>query len=68
MGDHSSNGADFTRLRAATMLAELALHATGEHAWSDSFTYDRMAMVDPTCGSGTLLVAYLIPEAVATDS
>ncbi len=59
MGDQSSDGAYFTRPLAATMLAELALHATGEDTWSDRATYDRMAMFDPTCGSGTLLVAYL---------
>ena len=59
MGDQSSDGAYFTRPLAATMLAELALHATSEDAWSELATYDRLSMFDPACGSGTLLVAYL---------
>ena len=59
MGDQSSDGAYFTRPLAATLLAELALHATGEDAWSEQATYDRLSMFDPACGSGTLLVAYL---------
>ena len=59
MGDQRSDGAYFTRPLAATMLAEMALHATGETEWSKKETYNRLAMFDPACGSGTLLVAWL---------
>ena len=59
MGDQRSDGAYFTRPLAATMLSEMALHATGEDGWNDLATYNRMRMFDPTCGSGTLLVAWL---------
>jgi len=59
MGDQSSDGAYFTRPLAATMLAELALHATEETRWNDSAALEKITMFDPTCGSGTLLVAWL---------
>ena len=59
MGDQRSDGAYFTRPLAATMLAEMALHATGETEWGKEETYNRLAMFDPACGSGTLLVAWL---------
>ena len=59
MGNQSSDGAFFTRPIAASMLAELALHATGETDWVNEETWDSLRCFDPACGSGTLLVAML---------
>ena len=59
LGNQASDGAFFTRQSAARLLAELALDATGETAWTDRRTWRRLKMADLACGSGTLLNAYL---------
>jgi hypothetical protein len=59
LGNQASDGAFFTRQSAARLLAELALDATGEAAWTERPTWRRLRMADLACGSGTLLNAYL---------
>ena len=59
LGNQASDGAFFTRQPAARLLAELALDATGETAWGERRTWQRLKMADLACGSGTLLNAYL---------
>ena len=59
MGNQRSDGAFFTRPIAATMLAELALHAKGEIDWLNENNWTKLRTFDPACGSGTLLVAML---------
>ncbi len=59
MGNQKSDGAFFTRPIAASLLSELALHATGESDWSNPNVWDRLRCFDPACGSGTLLVAMI---------
>ena len=59
MGDQAADGAYFTRPHAAVMLAGLAVEALDEEDWSAKETWDRAQVFDPTCGSGTLLTAYL---------
>ena len=59
MGNQHSDGAFFTRPIAATMLAELALYAAGERDWLDEKQWDDLRCFDPSCGSGTILVAML---------
>ena len=56
MGDQASDGAYFTRPVAGTLLAGLALEASGA---SDAETLMHMRVLDPACGSGTLLTAWL---------
>ena len=57
MGHQAADGAYFTRAVPAMMLAELAVEASGETDWCNPETWERMTAFDPTCGSGTLLVA-----------
>ena len=59
LGNQASDGAYFTRQPAARLLAELALDATGETAWTDRKTWKRLRTADLACGSGTLLNAYV---------
>lgn len=58
MGNQAADGAYFTRPIPAMILAELAVEASGEADWLDPKTWRRLSAFDPTCGSGTLLVAY----------
>ena len=59
MGDQAADGAYFTRPHAAVMLGGLAVEALDEEDWSRKETWDRAQVFDPTCGSGTLLTAFL---------
>ena len=59
MGNQKSEGAFFTRPISATMLAELALQASGFNNWLDEKSWDQLRCFDPSCGSGTLLVAMM---------
>ena len=59
MGDQAADGAYFTRPHAAVMLGGLAVEALDEGDWSAKETWDRALVFDPTCGSGTLLTAFL---------
>ena len=59
MGDQVADGAYFTRPPAAVMLGGLAIEALDEEDWSAKETWDRAQVFDPTCGSGTLLTAFL---------
>ena len=59
MGDQAADGAYFTRPHAAVMLGGLAIEALDEEDWSAKETWNRAQVFDPTCGSGTLLTAYL---------
>jgi len=59
MGDQAADGAYFTRPHAAVMLSGLALEALNEEDWSAKETWSRAQVFDPTCGSGTLLTAFL---------
>ncbi len=59
MGNQASDGAYFTRPIAASLAARLTLDAVGDLNWSDSTTWSRYKIVDPACGSGTLLAAML---------
>ena len=59
MHDRASDGAYFTRPEAGALLARLALHATDETDFTDGKIVDRLRILDPACGSGTLLQAWL---------
>lgn len=59
MHDRASDGAYFTRPEAGALLAELALHATDETDFTKGDIVSRLHALDPTCGSGTLLQAWL---------
>ena len=59
MGDQAADGAYFTRPHAAALLGGLAVEALDEGDWSAKETWDRAEVFDPTCGSGTLLTAFL---------
>ena len=59
MHDRASDGAYFTRTEAGALLAGLALHATDETNFANGKTVSRLRALDPTCGSGTLLQAWL---------
>ena len=59
MHDRASDGAYFTRPEAGALLAGLALHATEETDFENGKIVDRLRALDPTCGSGTLLQAWL---------
>ena len=59
MHDRASDGAYFTRPEAGALLAGLALHATDETNFTNGKTVSRLRALDPTCGSGTLLQAWL---------
>ena len=58
MGDRKSDGAFFTRPVAALMLASLALDAYGEIDWTNpNGERKKLRVLDPACGSGTMLTA-----------
>ncbi|MDD9997625.1 MAG: hypothetical protein OXQ89_07745, partial [Rhodospirillaceae bacterium] len=59
MGNQASDGAFFTRPVAAAVAARLTLDACGEADWRDSEVWRAHKIVDPACGSGTLLAAML---------
>ena len=59
MHDRASDGAYFTRPEAGALLAGLALHATDETDFTNGKIVDRLRVLDPACGSGTLLQAWL---------
>ena len=59
MGNQRADGAFFTRPIAATMLAELALSASGDRNFLDEESWDSLRCFDPACGSGTILVAMM---------
>ena len=59
MHDRASDGAYFTRPEAGALLAGLALHATDETNFTNGKIVSRLRALDPTCGSGTLLQAWL---------
>ena len=58
LGSAKSDGAFYTNNLSAIMLARLAL---GEELvdWSDSESVSRLRIIDPACGTGTLLMASL---------
>ena len=58
MGDQASDGAYFTKPVAAMMLGELMAEALEVEDWTTKRAWDKAACFDPTCGSGTLLVAF----------
>ena len=59
MHDRASDGAYFTRPEAGALMAGLALQATDEGDFTDARDVGRLRALDPTCGSGTLLQAWL---------
>ena len=59
MHDRASDGAYFTRPEAGALLTGLALHATDETDFTNGKIVDRLRVLDPACGSGTLLQAWL---------
>ena len=59
MHDRASDGAYFTRPEAGALLAGLSLHATDETDFTNRKIIDRLRVLDPACGSGTLLQAWL---------
>ena len=50
------DGAIYTNTVTALLLARLALPADGQ-AWSDSAALAKLRVIDPACGTGTLLLA-----------
>ncbi len=61
MDNPQADGAYYTLTPGASLLAELAcdLYAPPEDPlWSEPGTWKRIAMMDPACGSGTLLTAF----------
>ena len=65
MGDQKSDGAYFTRPLAGTLLAGLAIGATDAQLEA----LEELRVLDPACGSGTLLTSWLqeIKHAVGGD-
>lgn len=59
MGNQTSDGAFFTRPTAASIAARLTLDVHGDNDWTDSKFWNQFKIVDPACGSGTLLAAIL---------
>jgi len=59
MGNQASDGAYFTRPPAASLCARLALDAVGDADWTDESVWRSSRILDPACGSGTLLAAAL---------
>jgi len=60
MGNQDSDGAYFTRPVAASLLARIALDALDDvENWTHEQTWEQMRIVDPACGSGTILAAML---------
>ena len=58
LGSAKSDGAFYTNNLSAIMLARLAL-AEELVDWSDSESVSRLRVIDPACGTGTLLMASL---------
>ena len=59
MGNQASDGAYFTKPTAAMLLAELVVESMGDVDWKEKETWGDAHAFDPTCGSGTLLIAYM---------
>ena len=58
LGSAKSDGAFYTNNLSAVMLARLAF-SEGFVDWSDSESVARLRIIDPACGTGTLLMAVL---------
>ena len=58
LGSAKSDGAYYTNNLSAIMLARLAL-SDGFVDWSDPVTIQNLRIIDPACGTGTLLMAAL---------
>ena len=59
MGNQASDGAFFTKPVAASIAARLTLDALGPTDWTNPDTWRETKILDPACGSGTLLAAIL---------
>ena len=59
MGNQASDGAFFTKPVAASIAARLTLDALGPTDWTSADTWRETKILDPACGSGTLLAAIL---------
>ena len=59
MGYQASDGAFFTKPVAASIAARLTLDALGATDWTNPATWRDTKILDPACGSGTLLAAIL---------
>ena len=59
MGNQASDGAFFTKPVAASIAARLTLDALGPTDWTNPATWRETKILDPACGSGTLLAAIL---------
>ena len=59
MGNQASDGAFFTKPVAASIAARLTLDALGDVNWTNRDTWRKTKILDPACGSGTLLAAIL---------
>lgn len=59
MGNQASDGAFFTKPVAASIAARLTLDALGPTDWTNRDTWRETKILDPACGSGTLLAAIL---------
>ena len=59
MGNQASDGAFFTKPVAASIAARLTLDALGATDWTNPATWRETKILDPACGSGTLLAAIL---------
>ena len=59
MGNQASDGAFFTKPVAASIAARLTLDALGPTDWTDPAAWRETKILDPACGSGTLLAAIL---------
>ena len=59
MGNQASDGAFFTKPVAASIAARLTLDALGPTDWTNPATWRDTKILDPACGSGTLLAAIL---------
>ncbi len=58
LGSAKSDGAFYTNNVSALMLARLALNESFAD-WSDQAAVERLRVIDPACGTGTLLMAAL---------
>ena len=59
MGNQASDGAFFTKPVAASIAARLTLDALGKTDWTNPAAWRDTKILDPACGSGTLLAAIL---------
>ena len=59
MGNQASDGAFFTKPVAASISARLTLDALGPTDWTNPAAWRDTKILDPACGSGTLLAAIL---------